>query len=145
MASTDRSLKLLERRPDDGSGVLRIMTNLLTFSERKIHRDQDSKQLEGTAASYSLVPLRRSMVFIMGTGDVPLYDRQVAAEYVFDCGPIADICEKNANIARHHCRFDHERTFKTLQSLVPRLSCNDGGAKHLFGYNQLAHQVVTRL
>jgi WD repeat-containing protein 59 len=145
MASTDRSLKLLERRPDDGSGVLRTMTNLLTYSDKKSHADQGSKPPESSVPSYSLVTLLQSQLYIMGTGDVPLYDRRVAAEYVFDCDLITDTCETNAAIARQHCRFDHERMFKTLRSLVPRLSCNDGGVKNLFTYNDLAHQVVTRL
>jgi hypothetical protein len=109
-----------------------------------MHRDSDAKPLEGTA-SYSLVPLSRSMVFIMGTGDMPLYDRRVAAEYIFDGSPVADICEKNAITARKYGRYDHERTFSTLRSFVSSLSYDGGGPKNPFTSNPLAHQVVTRL
>jgi hypothetical protein len=122
------------------------MTNLLTFSERKLRRESESKPLDGIPASYSLVPLRRSIVFIMGNAHMATSDRNVATEYVFEYGSVADVCAKNAIIARQHGRYDHERTFKTLQTLFPNRSFINGrGCPAGLNANSLSHQTITRL
>jgi hypothetical protein len=125
---------------------MRIMTNLLTFSERKLRRESESKPLDGIPASYSLVPLRRSIVFIMGNAHMAMSDRSIAAEYVFEYGSVADVCAKNAIVARQHGRYDHERTFKILQALFPNRSFINGrGCPAGLNANSLSHQIITGL
>ena len=82
---------------------------------------------------------------MMNTGAVPLFDKRVAAEYIFDCGSIINACEKNSIIAKQHFRFDHEQMFKALRCLFPKPPHNSNDPKHLFTWNPLTHRVVTHL
>ncbi|KAF7373833.1 WD-REPEATS-REGION domain-containing protein [Mycena sanguinolenta] len=126
LAATDRAVKPLDpRRPQDGDHILRIMTNLLTFSHdmSQPHRDSESSRLREEDSSLpSKVPYsapRRSMVFIANTTHISGGDRKVAAGYVFEAESLAMVCQKNSEVAREHGRYDHERIFKILQALFP--------------------------
>lgn len=127
LAATDRVVKPLDpRRPQDGDHILRIMTNLLTFShDTSHHRDSESSRLRGEdgfrADSFAYPAPRRSTVFITNTSDISGSDRKVAVEYVFDAETVAVLCQKNAEVAREHGRYDHERIFKILLALFPVL------------------------
>ncbi|KAJ7292557.1 hypothetical protein C8J57DRAFT_1490063 [Mycena rebaudengoi] len=113
LAATDRIVKPLDsRRPQDGDHILRIMTNLLTFShDSSHHRDSESSRPRGeeARAGHTSLPLRRkqmSTVYLVNTANIAGADRKVASG-------------KNAEVAREHGRYDHERIFKILQALFP--------------------------
>ncbi|KAJ7739030.1 hypothetical protein DFH07DRAFT_983862 [Mycena maculata] len=146
LAATDRVVKPLDpRRPADGDHILRIMTNLLTFSHDTTHsRDSESSRLRGEdggfrADSFAYPAPRRSTVFITNTTDISGADRKVAVGYVFEAETLAVLCQKNAEVAREHGRYDHERIFKILLALFPMLgNC-------LAAPNVLVVKMVTRL
>ncbi|KAJ6566840.1 hypothetical protein B0H19DRAFT_1067114 [Mycena capillaripes] len=126
LAATDRVVKPLDpRRPQDGDHILRIMTNLLTFSHdtSQHHRDSESSRLRGEEGlrsnSFAYPAPRRSTVFITNTTHISGGDRKVATGYVFEAETLALVCQKNAEVAREHGRYDHERIFKVLQALFP--------------------------
>ncbi|KAJ7084577.1 hypothetical protein B0H15DRAFT_386319 [Mycena belliarum] len=125
LAATDRIVKPLDpRRAQDGDHILRIMTNLLTFShDTSHHRDSDASRLRGDdnfrRDGFAYPAPRRSMVFITNTTHISGADRKVAADYVFEAETLALLCQKNAAVAREHGRYDHERIFKILHALFP--------------------------
>jgi hypothetical protein len=45
-------------------------------------------------------------------------DKKVATEYIFEADTLAEVCERNAEVAREYGRFDHERVWKALQILL---------------------------
>ncbi|KAJ7831185.1 hypothetical protein B0H14DRAFT_2365267 [Mycena olivaceomarginata] len=149
LAATDRVVKPLDpRRPQDGDHILRIMTNLLTFSHdtSQHHRDSESSRLRGEdtvpSNSFAYPAQRRSTVFITNTTHISGGDRKVATGYVFEAETLAMVCQKNAEVAREHGRYDHERIFKILQALFPS-HCSAGVA--LPGTNSLVVKMVTRI
>ncbi|KAJ6608856.1 hypothetical protein B0H10DRAFT_513883 [Mycena sp. CBHHK59/15] len=129
LAATDRIVKPLDpRRPQDGDHILRIMTNLLTFShDTSHHRDSESSRPRGedgirpNGNSFSLPAPRRSTVFITNTTNISGADRKVAVGYIFEADTLAQLCQNNADVARDHGRYDHERIFKILKALFPML------------------------
>ncbi|KAJ7500604.1 hypothetical protein B0H11DRAFT_784912 [Mycena galericulata] len=145
LAATDRVVKPLDpRRPQDGDHILRIMTNLLTFShDTSHHRDSESSRLRGEEGfrsdSFAFPAPRRSTVFITNTTDISGGDRKVAVGYVFEAETVAVLCQKNAEVAREHGRYDHERIFKILLALFPALEDFSAGP------NMLVVKMVTRL
>jgi len=118
LAATDRLLPIIDPKVvDDRENILRIMTNLLTFSQQKLRRDSESlKPLSDIPSNYSLLP-SRSTVLISKTTDIAGADRKVAQEYIFDSTNLAAVCEKNAITAMGHGRYDHQRVFRILGSL----------------------------
>ncbi|TFK38773.1 hypothetical protein BDQ12DRAFT_630610 [Crucibulum laeve] len=148
LAATDRTLKSVDPRRPEGTNILRIMTNLLTISQHKMRRDSESKPLGDIPKSYALLPTRRSTVFMMNTTNIAGGDRKVAVDYIFQSTSLADVCEKNAAFAREHGRYDHERAFKSLQSLfrIPDYPLNvAGGEPASFASDSLAVEVITQL
>jgi hypothetical protein len=131
LTAIDRSLNPFDpKKADDGENILRIMTNLLTFSQQKSRRDSESvKPLNGIPSNYSLLPCRYT-VFVSRTTDLAGADKKVALEYVFESSNLSTVCEKNAAIAREHGRYDHERIFHTLRSLFPLLR-KHGDVEHV--------------
>lgn len=68
-------------------------------------------------------------MFITNTTHISGGDRKVATEYVFEDETLALVCQKNAEVAREHGRYDHERIFKILQALFPEYgNCEDAPA-----------------
>ncbi|KAJ2933260.1 hypothetical protein H1R20_g3837, partial [Candolleomyces eurysporus] len=115
LAAKDRIVQPIDpRKPENDLNILRTMTNLLTVSQHKIRRDSISS---GMPKNYSLLPTRRSNVFMMDTTNVSGPDRTVAVDYVFQAASLIEVCEKNAGVARESGRFDHERVFRTVQAL----------------------------
>lgn len=145
LAATDRSVAALDlRKADDGpDNILRIMTNLLTFSQQKYRRESEPKPLDGIPGKYSLVPNRRNTVYIRSV-DVAKADKRVAREYVFESKSLSTLCKENAQIASANMRYDHARIFMVLQSLFPSSGKGDT-ATMSSGFGLLAHQIVTRL
>ncbi|KIJ64123.1 hypothetical protein HYDPIDRAFT_112664 [Hydnomerulius pinastri MD-312] len=144
LAATDqRSDTVDSRRPGDSDNTLRIMTNLLTFSQQKAARDSgsDSKGDINNGNNVALIPTRRSTVLIRVPTDVSFARRKVAAEYVFEAATLAELCGANASIAREHGQFAHERVFRMLQSLFP--VPEEGGMSDVFGI--VARQIIDKL
>ena len=148
LAATDRLVKPSgTRRTGDGNNIPRII-NLLTFSQQKLRRESESKTLGDIPRNFSLLPTRRSTVLITNTTNIAGADRKVAVDYVFQSDSLADVCEKNALVAREHGRYDHERVFRTLGTLFPS-SREDGTDRRPFwssvSPNSLVRRVVTLL
>ncbi|KAJ6537274.1 hypothetical protein DFH09DRAFT_1369220 [Mycena vulgaris] len=145
LAATDRVVKPLDpRRPQEGDHILRIMTNLLTFShDMTHHRDSESSRPRGEDGfrrdSFEYPAPRRSTVFITNTTHISGADRKVAMGYVFEAETLALLCQKNAAVAREHGRYDHERIFSILHALFPGFG--DGAVP----LNALAVKMVDRV
>ena len=131
------------RKDQDGpDNILRIMTNLLTFSQPKYRRASEPKQkaLNEIPGNYSLIPMRRSTVYIKRRVDDARADKAVAEQYKFEARSLAHLCEENAQIATSKSRYDHARMFRVLQSLFPRSEKGEIGS-----FGALANQIVMRL
>lgn len=123
LAATDQRPEVDSRRSGDSEHTLRIMTNLLTFSQLRLQRDIAFETMDNAVndqgGNVSMIPTRRSTVFIKVSSDISLARRKVATAYIFQASTLEDLCQFNANIAREHGQFAHERMFRTLQSLFP--------------------------
>lgn len=150
LAAVDRIVKPVDpRRADDRDNILRIMTNLLTFSQHKLRRDSESKPLGEIPKSYALLPTRRSTVYITNTTNIAGGDRKVATEYIFAAESLGEVCERNAAVAREYGRYDHERAFSTLRTLFSTSErherVDDGPPWTYFASNPLALQLIKQL
>ncbi|CCM03390.1 uncharacterized protein FIBRA_05520 [Fibroporia radiculosa] len=118
-AAQDRD-EVVDLRPaDDANNILRIMTNLFTFPQYKSRRvSEPSKSYEDMPSAYSLLPTRRSTVFIKDASVLAGIDIAAAQDYIFDISDPPDTCKKNAEIARIRGRVDHERVFKVLGAVL---------------------------
>ncbi|KAF9467004.1 hypothetical protein BDZ94DRAFT_1250295 [Collybia nuda] len=131
------------RKPEDGNNILRIMTNLLTFSQHKVRRDSETKPLGDLLKSYALLAPRRSTVFIASTTNISGGDKKVALQYIFQSRNIADVCETNARVAQEYGRYDHARVFSTLRAIFPTPEQEQSGMRWTF--DQLSLQLVMQL
>ncbi|KAJ3493225.1 hypothetical protein NMY22_g20237 [Coprinellus aureogranulatus] len=114
-AARDRhALPFDSRKHESDLNILRTMTNLLTVSRQKVRRDSVTS---GVSRNYSLLPTRRSNVFMMDTMNLAGPDRLVAVDYVFMGASLIEVCERNARVAKERGRWDHERVFRTVQAL----------------------------
>lgn len=120
LSAIDRQAKPVDpRRLGDRNNILRIMTNLLTFSQHKSAKDAETKPLGDLLKIYALQAPRQNSVFLGTSRIIAGGDRKVAVDYIFESSSLADVCGKNAVAARNHGRYDHERVFRTLQALFP--------------------------
>lgn len=118
VASNDRAPPNTLRRAEDPGNILRIMTNLLTFSQGKRRRVSGGSKPANDDAPYALLPTRRSTVFIKPATNIGHPDRIIASQYQTDTSRPGESCRTNASIAKQHGRYDHERIFKTLEILI---------------------------
>jgi len=118
MASNDRTPSNTSRRTEDAANILRIMTNLLTFSQGKRRRVSERPRPANDDVPYALLPTRRSTVFIKPAASIGHPDRAIASQYQMDVSKPGESCRANAFIAKQHGRHDHERVFKTLEILI---------------------------
>lgn len=121
IAAVDHRPDTLDYRlSDESNHTMRVMTNLLTFSQPKHRHPSDpqaaSDDFPNTANGFST---RCSTVYIQLPSDISFSQRLVAAEYIFEAPSITSLCATNANVARMHGQLAHERVFRTLQSLFP--------------------------
>lgn len=150
LAAVDRTVRAIDpRHPEMGMTILKAMTNLLTVSQPQSQRSRREKEpIADPKQNYSYVPLRRSTVFLLSTRSIGGADQRAAQDYVFavESGSLAEVCEKNAEAARLHGRFDHERVFRTLKTLF-RQPQNEGDKWRPLGFSsdQLARRVIMRL
>ncbi|KAH7909417.1 hypothetical protein BJ138DRAFT_232760 [Hygrophoropsis aurantiaca] len=141
LAATDRKAEAVDtRHVEEGDNTLRIMTNLLTFSHHKGRRGSVADSVDSMPPNYALLPTRRSTVFITRPVDVASIKRKVAAEYVFESQSLEKMCEANASIARNNGQFNHERVFKTLQTLFPSSSTTNA-----VKYNFVIKRIVAEI
>lgn len=144
LSAMDRQAKPSNhRKPEDGNNILRIMTNLLTFSQHKVRRDSETKPLGDLLKSYALLAPRRSTVFIASTTNISGGDKKVAVQYIFQSDNIVDVCRTNARIAQEHGRYDHERIFNTLRAIFPTAEQEQNGM--MWTFDQLSLQIIMRL
>jgi len=153
LSATDRHPKPYDSRKRevrDENNILRIMTNLLTFSQQhKVLRDADAKPLPvgDILKSYALLAgPRRSTVFLTQTTNLAGADRKVAEGYVFwmqgGGGGLGKLCELNAGVAKECGRHDHQRVFETLRALLPT---KEQIGDPQWTFDPLAVQVIKRL
>jgi hypothetical protein len=124
------------------------MTNLFIVPQHTRRRDSMSQQhTDGEGSkNYALLAPKRSNVFFTVTADIGGADRKVALRYVFMADTLAEVCDKNAEMARDFGRYDHERVFKTLRTLFPEPEdAKKKGRRSSFTSDALAAQVITRL
>lgn len=136
MASNDRMSSNSSRRPEDAGNILRIMTNLLTFSQGKRRRVSGGSKPANDDVPYALLPTRRSTVFIKPAASIGHPDRTIASQYQADTSKPGESCRTNASIAKQHGRYDHERIFKTLEVLIESYSTQSsalGRQKRILG------------
>ncbi|TFK47373.1 hypothetical protein OE88DRAFT_1811180 [Heliocybe sulcata] len=118
-AASDRVAPPVPGGSEKAENVLRMMTNLLTFSQpRSRHPQERSKTVDSGRGSFSLVSTRLSTVYIKDASHITEVDRGVAAEYIFCGASPVEMCKHNADVAQKHGRFDHQRSFKLLQMLL---------------------------
>ncbi|KDQ52927.1 hypothetical protein JAAARDRAFT_61692 [Jaapia argillacea MUCL 33604] len=107
LAALDRSNASTPRGPDDTGNILRVMTNLLTAAQQK-----------HVPESFSLLSVRLSTVYLRDTSHAGGPDRTAAERYGFLGESPSKICQKNADLANQMGRYDHERIFKLLETLL---------------------------
>jgi hypothetical protein len=110
------------------------MTNLLTLPQQ-----QKSKQ------NFSYTPTRRSTIFLLSTRDLAGADKTVQEDYIFRADSLAEVCEKNADVAKARRRFDHERVFLTLRTLFRAPQKGDKWRLEGFSSDALARDVILKL
>ena len=140
LAAADRTVQPIDpRQPETGINILRAMTNLLTLPQHKLRRERDPK-------NNSYVPLKRSTVSLVSSRNIVGADQKVAEAYIFTADSLAEVCETNAEVARDHGRYDHERVFRTLKTLF-RTPQNGGDRWRPLGFSfdVLAKEVITKL
>lgn len=123
LAANDREIDFTDmKRADNAHSILRIMSNLFTFSDQpnqKIRRvSEHSKPSEEASNNYSLLPNRRSTVYIKDASTLCGTDVAVARDYVFPSSNAVSTCKRNVEIAKFHGRLDHERLFGIFQVLA---------------------------
>ena len=121
LAANDHSYGLYDPKEiEDTENILRIMNNLLSFSQPKRAGIDQSRSPENnqTQNNYSLLPKRLTIVYIKDRSHVVGAQRALAAEYSLRSTDLVSLCKTNARIARRHSRFDHERIFETLAAAL---------------------------
>uniref|UniRef100_A0A0W0FZ82 Uncharacterized protein n=1 Tax=Moniliophthora roreri TaxID=221103 RepID=A0A0W0FZ82_MONRR len=142
LAASDRVPKVESRRSESGEHLTRIMTSLLTFSRHRRPSFQEPVY-PGDGTDSFMMPSRRSTVVISNTSPIAGCDKIVAVDYIFLAPDILDLCDQNANFARAHGRYDHERIFRTLGALLGTwIQVNPSQVK---GADSLIKQTVSRL
>ncbi|KAJ3517825.1 hypothetical protein NLJ89_g245 [Agrocybe chaxingu] len=144
LAAMDRVVEPIDpRQPETGREILRAMTNLLTMPHQKNRRNSDLNHVGNQPKNYALDTQKekRSRLYLISTRNLAGADQKVAIGYVFKAGSLADVCERNAETARSHGRYDHERVFRTLKTLFPTVRKDDSQ----FSFDALGAQIVIRL
>ncbi|KAF9491085.1 hypothetical protein BDN71DRAFT_1453503 [Pleurotus eryngii] len=125
MAASDPSTRSLGVKRIEGAGggdILRIMTNLLTVSHNNKHFFDLKPQGDIPKNYHPQAPARRSTIYIARTNDIAGPDRKVATGYVFSGDSLASVCDRNAQVAKEYGRYDHQRIFQMLRSVLSTLS-----------------------
>ncbi|KAL5521189.1 hypothetical protein ACEPAG_9112 [Sanghuangporus baumii] len=119
IAANDHSYDFLDSRdPEDMESILRIMNNLLSFSQPKQNPSEPTRQAENTQNNYSLLPKRLTIVFVKDRSSVVGAHRNLAIDYSFNVDDPIPYCTWNATMARRHYRHDHERVLLSLATIL---------------------------
>jgi WD repeat-containing protein 59 len=123
MATVDCPDCPTESRSDhEGGNILRIMTNLLTFSQLKSRGPSDLSKLSGDRPpNYSLLPSTRSTVFVSKSTNITESKQKAASAYVYSSTDVATICQTDANSVRAYGQYDQEPDFLS----IPNVTCDD--------------------
>ncbi|KAH9938498.1 uncharacterized protein B0H18DRAFT_1081137 [Fomitopsis serialis] len=124
-AAQDRDATVTESnyQADDAGNILRIMTNLSTYSQHKSRRvSEQSRPMEDIPVNYSLLAQRRSSVLIKDTSTLVGIDATMASEYTFAANSPTEWCKENADIAKARGRIDHERILRILEADIQMLA-----------------------
>lgn len=119
------------KRTENAHSILRIMSNLFTFAhpQQKTRRvSEGSKLSEGPPNDYSVLPTRRSTVYIKDASALCGIDVTIARAYIFPSADAVPACKRNVEIAKQHGRVDHERIFNMFQVLVLDIQKSGDGA-----------------
>lgn len=133
LSAHDREVEAIEKQGEDAHSILRIMSNLFTFPHQKMRRVSEHSRPTDEQTNYSLLPTRRSMVYIKDASVVCGTDIPAAKAYIFPSKDAVGACKENAERARALGRLDHQRVFGMLQVLLAdlpqsRLVSGDGRA-----------------
>ncbi len=122
MAATDRPFNSFGTKgPNDSHSILRIMNNLLSTSQAKLLQGPERVRVaDGVPGNYSLLSKRNSTIYIKNKSAVTRVHRALAVDYVLCGHDPAHFCEVNSVIASRHARYDHERVFRLLRSVLGR-------------------------
>ncbi|CAL1710706.1 unnamed protein product [Somion occarium] len=148
LAAQDRDSSYSDhRRVEDTNSILRIMTNLYTFSHPKTRKfSEQSRPQEDAPTPYSLLPTRRSLVYIRDASAYIGIDIAAAGEYVYAMTHPLDWCKKNAEIAKARGRVDHERLFTMLHVLIVDARNEGEGVPTAFGiYSPLMFKLLEKM
>lgn len=120
VAANDHSYDFLDSRdPDDKENILRIMNNLLSFSQPKSLVPDSARSTTDIAPNnYSLHPKRTTIVYIKDQSFIVGAHRNLAVDYFMQLDDPLRFCRLNSEIARKHFRDDHARLFNSLVSLL---------------------------
>lgn len=132
-------------QPEAGLDILRALTNLLTVPQQK-RRGSESRHSAAVRKHDAIMQARRSMVFITSTANIGGADKVVAQDYIFAADSLGEVCTVNAEAARRHGRYDHERIFKTLGTLFKAPEKVDGkDGQSSFASDTLAKKIIALL
>ncbi|EJD08524.1 uncharacterized protein FOMMEDRAFT_101954, partial [Fomitiporia mediterranea MF3/22] len=122
VAANDHSYDFLDSRdPEDMENILRIMNNVLSFSQPRPNTQESAKTSDTSQNNYSLLPKRLTIVYVKDKSPVVGAHRSLAEDYVFEADSPIELCQLNAGIAHRHCRYDHERVFNALAASIKGL------------------------
>lgn len=149
LASNDRDVAPIEStRTEDANSILRIMSDLFSFSLPKGRKFSDqSRQREDAPNNFSLQTTTRSTVLIKDTSSYLGIDVAAAAEYKYTLTNPLDWCKVNGEIAKRHDRVDHERIFSMLQVILVNVYKPPVHHDSMIGrpYSSLMVQLVEKL
>ncbi|TDL20252.1 WD40 repeat-like protein [Rickenella mellea] len=116
VSANDQSFGSLQSKwPEDSENIIRIMNNLVSFSQPGRRAFENTRSAEKVPGNYALVTKRVTVIHIKDRAFVVGAHRAVAADYEHLVDDPAYFCETNAAVAHSHSRFDHERVFRFLR------------------------------
>lgn len=146
LAASDREVEIADtKKAEDANSILQIMSNLYSFSHQKARKfSENSRPTEDVPGNYSLLPTRRSTVYIKDASPIVGLDIASAKEYVYPTTHPHNWCARNAEIARRSGRVYHQRIFTMLQVIIlERLNKDEG--KERMELTPLAIKVMEKM
>ena len=146
MAARDRDVTSFGdiKSTDDVNSISRIMSNIYSYPTTRRFSDS-SRPSEERADAMSLLPTRRSMVYIRDSSAYIGIDMAAAGSYVYTMTNPLDWCRKNAEIAKLHGRSDHERFFSMLHVLIADSRKRDGVLTTFGSFSPLMFKVFEKM
>ncbi|KAG9311307.1 hypothetical protein JVU11DRAFT_8395 [Chiua virens] len=145
LAAIDQRPDMVPRRLEDGEHTLRVMTNLLTFSQQRTQwgmafETKDNAVGNDQGSNISMITYSDGVRWSSESRPrLYLPGEKLPQAYIFQASTLEDLCRFNADVAREHGQFAHERMFRTLQSLFPAHEAR----QDVFGV--VTHQIVNQM